>query len=470
MISDCGEPKHFKKMTRRAGHLYRVARLVSLLKCLIVSVVLGVPLVGATQQFSALWGHRGELWDPSVLRDWSQAGYRYGLSIPHMEKAGRQNIKVDYGAQGDGKTDDTEAFAQALADGGTIYIPGGVYIIRRPIFFSRNHTVLTGAGPDATVLSIPISLTDVAPRSDPYQASRSLYYSREGFVDTNDRPLKNLGIQDLSIRFPDTPQAKHQNEQGYNGIEWSQVSHGWIKNVEITNADNGVLLRDSQNLTVDSMVLNGRGGHYGVRLMNTHESLVTDFMIVADSYHDLSVTQGSSGNVFSNGWGTEIAFDHHSHASDPAPRDNLFSNIVSKFDRNPWYSGGSIDDIASEYGVDETFWNVRHGQDEPFRNVPGFNDASNGPLSPGLIYVGAADEWTTQSPAAHVEAIDPAQLCPQDLHRAQRGIGMCAVRTAQIPSLLNLPMLGIGSVMRPRFAVVIAVRQLFTSHLVIGRS
>src|SRR4051812_31415797 len=58
---------------------------------------------------SDLWGTNGELWNPiGRLPDYSFAGYRSGRgSIPEI--AVTANVK-DFGAVGDGKTDDTAAF------------------------------------------------------------------------------------------------------------------------------------------------------------------------------------------------------------------------------------------------------------------------------------------------------------------------------------------------------------------------
>lgn len=56
------------------------------------------------------------------------------------KKVSQHSIKSvkDYGASGDGVTDDTNAIQKALNDGGTIYIPNGVYIITAPLVFYSN--------------------------------------------------------------------------------------------------------------------------------------------------------------------------------------------------------------------------------------------------------------------------------------------------------------------------------------------
>lgn len=81
----------------------------------------------------------------------------------------------DFGAVGDGVTDDTEAFARAMAacldDGGAFYIPPGTYKINAPI--SPNNAVYTFAGDS---LSVPVcqdcgeSKPDVEDTTCPYAA------------------------------------------------------------------------------------------------------------------------------------------------------------------------------------------------------------------------------------------------------------------------------------------------------------
>ncbi len=92
------------------------------ISCVLVSVVVAV----GAEKTSELWGSSGEAWTPeSRLPDFSQAGYRRGEE-PYRIPAETVSVKA-FGAKGDGTTDDTEAFKQAIASGAgkRVSIPEG---------------------------------------------------------------------------------------------------------------------------------------------------------------------------------------------------------------------------------------------------------------------------------------------------------------------------------------------------------
>lgn len=70
---------------------------------------------------------QGELWSPRdrLGYDWGFAGYQTGRTPPLLPET--VNLKTQYGAQGDGYTDDTQALLTAIdsINGGVIYMPAG---------------------------------------------------------------------------------------------------------------------------------------------------------------------------------------------------------------------------------------------------------------------------------------------------------------------------------------------------------
>jgi len=118
----------------------------------------------ATAQHSQLWGENGAQWTPrSRLPDFSFAGYRRGEKpLPKVPPG--VSVK-DFGAKGDGETDDTAAFLKALAEvkSGAIEVPPGRYRITGLLEITRPNVVLRGAGPEQTVLFFPTPLNDIKP-------------------------------------------------------------------------------------------------------------------------------------------------------------------------------------------------------------------------------------------------------------------------------------------------------------------
>ena len=111
---------------------------------------------------SPLWGHEGERWQPEkTLPDFSYAGYRANeVSIPSAPAT--WNLKQDFHAIGDGKTDDSNAFERAFAAGpGVCYVPAGKYLISRPLHLTHGNFVLRGDGAGRTVLFFPKPLSEL---------------------------------------------------------------------------------------------------------------------------------------------------------------------------------------------------------------------------------------------------------------------------------------------------------------------
>lgn len=134
--------------------------------------------------YSSLWGESGERWEPAGrLPDFSYAGYHAGeAEIPTPQV--RWNLKRDFGAKGDGRTDDSPALLRATRTikGGVLYIPEGTYVIKRRIDINRGNLVLRGAGPEKTILYFPNSLTDLF--GNTYnEAKQSQWSFRPGFIN-----------------------------------------------------------------------------------------------------------------------------------------------------------------------------------------------------------------------------------------------------------------------------------------------
>jgi len=484
-----------------------VSKPLSLAALSFLFLLFSYPLPSSAEQndTSLLWGQSGELWTSySRLPDFSFAGYRSG-AIPIPDVPVKVNVK-NFGAKGDGVTDDSQAFLNAISSvsNGAILVPAGRYVITEVLFIKKSNVVLRGAGPDNTVLYFPQPLEDMmaggywswtggviwvegkdsgskladvtseALRGDTELTLSSTRGIRAGQIirlvqrDSNrslgrhlhadqadpgpcllrwtgeklvdwaakvvavegkkiilDRPLRadvrsewqpeifshkptvqEVGVEELTIEFPNVPYAGHLREPGYNGINFRNVSNSWIRNVTIINGDNGILFdRSARSNTVEGVRLAGRTGHHGISTgSGSQDNLFTGFRFENTFVHDFTVGNLANGNAFSKGEGVNINFDHHRGA----PYENLFSDIDVGRGSRLWSSGG--DRCAGpNSGARETFWNIRDQNGSP---------PSGRPSWPQINIIGATRPSMTPD-REWVEGIDPADLFPQDLHESQ---------------------------------------------------
>ena len=473
-------------------------------------------------EFSALWGRQGEAWDPAGrLPDVSFAGYACG-ERPIPKVAAVADVR-DFGAKGDGTTDDSAAFLAAIAKvkQGAISVPPGRYRITRILEITRSGVVLRGAGPDRSVLVCPLPLNDIKPnmgensggrKTSEYSwgggivwfkgsradkkigpvaaaakrgdhkltvtdakadlkagtwiaitarddASKSLldhlysgdpgnlskikpskysvdFVTRISAVGGRElkleRPLRTdlrpewqpvvhtfqptlmgSGIEDLAFEFPARKYGGHFTELGFNAVAFSEVSHCWVRNLLITNADSGIFL-NGHFCSIDGLRFQTRGcgeadgvfGHHGVSLTGD-DNLLTHFDIRQRFIHDITVG-GGAGNVASAGSGTDLSFDHHKRA----PYDNVFTDIDLGFGSRMWKSGGG-DDLGRHCGAYGTFWNIRAVR-------PQVHPGAFGPPAINLVGVKTSGKSEMVLKGRWFEAIPPARLEPTNLHEAQR--------------------------------------------------
>ncbi|MFM7182541.1 MAG: glycosyl hydrolase family 28-related protein [Verrucomicrobiales bacterium] len=120
--------------------------------------------VAVAADVSELWGKDGENWDPAGrLPGVSFAGYACGEElIPSPPVA--VDVRA-FGAKGDGTTDDSAAFLEAIAktQQGVIFVPPGRYKITRILEITRSGVVLRGAGTAKTALYCPVPLHHIKP-------------------------------------------------------------------------------------------------------------------------------------------------------------------------------------------------------------------------------------------------------------------------------------------------------------------
>lgn len=149
----------------------------------LVVFLLGWLAVSAAAESSALWGEYGDDWNPSgPLPDFSFAGYQFGeRPIPNREP----DVSVaDFGAMGDGVTDDTAAFLKAIEEspGKVIAVPPGRFVITDQLTIRKNGTVLKGAGSRESILVCPKPLEEINPRPLTNHSAKTVYSWSGGIV------------------------------------------------------------------------------------------------------------------------------------------------------------------------------------------------------------------------------------------------------------------------------------------------
>jgi hypothetical protein len=222
-----------------------------------------------------------------------------------------------------------------------------------------------------------------------------------------------IGIENLGIEFPPGKYEGHFTERGFNAIAMSSVADCWVKNVKIKNAESGIFLSSKfctlTGLTFESERSPARGctGHHGVILGGT-DNLCTEFRFNTKFIHDLGVSANHAGNVYSNGSGVDLNFDHHRRA----PHENLYTNLDVGKGTRMWTCGGGRS-LGKHCGARGTFWNIR--ADMP-QNYPA---TSFGPVSMNLVGIRSNQPSIKDLGAKWLEVIHPEKLHPQNIHEAQ---------------------------------------------------
>lgn len=227
--------------------------------------------------------------------------------------------------------------------------------------------------------------------------------------------VTHVGIEHLTFAFPDSPYEGHFTELGHNGIAMSQVAHCWVRDVRFLHAESGMFFNGRfstfENVTFDSGREpddRGNRGHHGVTITG-EDNLFTRFDFRVRYIHDLTVTHGSIGNVFSSGRGVDVNFDHHRRG----PYENLFTDIDVGEGTRVWSSGGGAS-LGRHCAARGTFWNVRARR--PIGPPPGH-------FAPDMInLVGLSTDQPTRTEPDGLwfEVIPPESLQPQNIHEAQR--------------------------------------------------
>ncbi|WP_395341895.1 glycosyl hydrolase family 28-related protein [Ningiella sp. W23] len=172
---------------------------------------------------------------------------------------------------------------------------------------------------------------------------------------------ENVIIKNIHIEFPKVKKRRHLHEEGFNAIMIRHTINSEVKNVTINNADNGLIVFGARHCHISNVsIISDRKqqftGHHALWAKNhTQECVFDNFEINTKFVHDISVEGFAHGNVFKNGRGKAINFDHHRNA----PYENLFSNIHVGDPFRIWNSGGR-ESRGPRSAVRSTFWGLSY--------------------------------------------------------------------------------------------------------------
>ena len=181
--------------------------------------------------------------------------------------------------------------------------------------------------------------------------------------------VKEVGIENLRIEFPDIPLTEHHPPNAYNGINFINSINSWIKNVAIKNYDNGIATSNSKHITITDVDLLARStnnqlampikgnslctAHHGVLFAwHTSDILLTNYYFDGLAAHEITIVALANGNVIRNGSGIDLTFDAHR----ALPFSNLFTANDMGLGNYPYVSSGGPVAGTAHLGVYNTFW------------------------------------------------------------------------------------------------------------------
>jgi unsaturated chondroitin disaccharide hydrolase len=170
--------------------------------------------------------------------------------------------------------------------------------------------------------------------------------------------LSEVGIEDIRFEFAYDEYYAHHLEKGFNAIYLANLAHSWVRNVELINADSGILTDGVANVTIEDVRVAGRKCHYGVHCGDVYGLLARNLQVTAEVLHSLSFNTGSRASVYTHCTVTRApALDQHSGAN----HQNLFDDVTI-YEDNPErtfiYPGGD-GYWAPTHGAFSTFWNIQ---------------------------------------------------------------------------------------------------------------
>jgi hypothetical protein len=237
----------------------------------------------------------------------------------------------DFGATGDGTTDDAPAIQAAIeslaATGGTVYVPAGDYRLGSSVVIDQNNITLTGQGA-ASVLQMLPDANDVSGILLP------------------DQPLHNVTISDLVVDGNHNPIT---GISGQSGIWIRQASYVTLSGVIVRDwSGDGIQVANGSNpddhVTIENSLITG------IHRNGIHIGDATDTVIVGNHVAD-TPSQYWGGSAASS-IDVEVEGDNQ-HGGGPVPGYPYVDNLLIKdnvLERQDSTTAGDGIQLAPAYG------------------------------------------------------------------------------------------------------------------------
>lgn len=170
--------------------------------------------------------------------------------------------------------------------------------------------------------------------------------------------LEEVGVEDIKFtggwqNYPETFQH-HKNSihnYGWQALRMRNVFNGWVKNCVFSSWNRALAINGSAMVTLDSLLFNGKNGHFGPSTSGTYGVLIKNSEDMG-SHHGPSVAQYCTGTVYKN---YQLSGDHQIDTHGSCPYANLLDNVRDGYMRN---NGGAISNLPN-HGRHLVFWNFR---------------------------------------------------------------------------------------------------------------
>ncbi len=230
-----------------------------------------------------------------------------------------------FGAVGNGKTDDTGAIRNAVAQAkdqriATVFLPAGVYMVSGTILLPSNLT-LQGQGPGLTTIkAVEDTLFDMFkpdPRTQDIRQRRTMLTT--GAVSTvREQITRHMSVRDMTLDWNNCPTERY----GHSVILADSCDHVFIENVHLINC-----LPSDHPRNIDDM----SGSAFrceGIMFSNARHGMMNRCSLTDSGYRPLSVSYNSKQIYFVNGiitasnpvWRHVFCENH----GDAMPRDHTF--------------------------------------------------------------------------------------------------------------------------------------------------